>query len=68
MISDLNGFFQIHDTRVVELVKIATFDRNDRFIVGEPFFYAVAEQLEADAGVIRIGIHDFFAFPAPFLL
>ncbi len=68
MIGDLDGALEIHHVRIMEVVQIASLDRDDRFVVREPFRHAVPEQLEADLGIVDVTCDDFPALPATLLL
>ncbi len=59
---------EIHHVRIMEVVQIASLDRDDRFVVREPFRHAVPEQLEADLGIVDVTCDDFPALPATLLL
>jgi len=59
---------EINDVRIMKVVQISSFNRNDRFIEGKPHFYPVAEQTEALCRIVFICFHHFPAFPAAFFL
>ena len=59
---------KIHHVRVVEVVQITAFHRNNRLIEGKPVQHAVAEQLEANLRIAGVRVHHVTVFPAANLL
>ncbi|MNI85480.1 hypothetical protein D3C73_1424790 [compost metagenome] len=52
----------------MEVIQIAAFYRDNRFVEGEPVLHPIAEQCKTRLGVAAKGFHNFTIFPAAFLL